>query len=272
MAAEDRAVRHEPQSLVGRLTHLVARLISPTRRSPVAAPQSSSTIDVGDLRVARLVHDLRNQLTIILACADNLAAADSAAADPDVCDLQRAAERAGRLTREILSAARPRYAARRPTEVNDVVRRLASTLDRMMPRGITVRLDLSANPLTVVAEPLELERIVLNLALNGRDAMGGEGVLTITTSLLDTLTSPVHGVMPGRHVCLRVTDTGSGLTSAVRARMFQPFFTTTETGTGLGLSAVASVAQQLFGTVLVNSEHGQGTAISVVLPLVDETR
>jgi two-component system, cell cycle sensor histidine kinase and response regulator CckA len=217
------------------------------------------------------VHDLRNQLTIIIASAQHLAPRVQKP-DPDIADLLQSADRATVLAREILLAARPRLAARRPVDLTRVVRAAEDTLSRVIGSGIRVDLCLAAGPIQVNAEVLELERIILNLALNARDAMGTEGVLTISTAVLDMSSKPVHGVLPGQYVRLTVADSGPGLTPEVRARMFEPFFTTKEAGTGLGLSSVAYTARQLQGTVVVESEPGRGTSVSVILPLSGDPR
>jgi signal transduction histidine kinase len=225
--------------------------------------------DVGDLALAQLVHDLRNQLMVIIASAEHLAARVHEP-QPDIVDLLQSAERATVLVREILLAARPRLAARRPVDLNRIAGATHEMLARVMGPGIRVRLDLAADPAPVHAEVLELERIILNLALNARDAMGAQGVLTIATAILDATNRPVEGLMPGRYVQLTVTDTGPGLTPEVKARMFEPFFTTRESGTGLGLSSVAYTARQLLGTVAVETEFARGTSVSVLLPLTGE--
>jgi signal transduction histidine kinase len=120
----------------------------------------------------------------------------------------------------------------------------------------------------VVAELVELERILMNLALNARDAMAGEGVLTIETAVVDPSSNEASEVsLPPSRAHLIVSDTGHGMTPEIRARMFEPFFTTKDYGTGLGLSSVAFTVRQLGGTVLVESKPGRGTSVSVLLPL-----
>ncbi len=221
---------------------------------------ASVTIDLEDPAVAQLVHDLRNELTVILACVDDLAGFAASGQDQRVIALQRCAARALLLTRQLLTAEGVLSTARRPLDLNHVVVGAVETLSRVIGNRIRLRLRLSAEPVPVIAERLELERILLNLALNARDAMAGDGELTIETAVVGDSSS---GRMDSRHLRLSarltVSDTGCGLTPEVKGRMFEPFFTTKEAGTGLGLSAVACTVRQLGGSVSVESQPGRGT-------------
>jgi signal transduction histidine kinase len=135
---------------------------------------------------------------------------------------------------------------------------------------IDLRLRLSPVTIPVVADALELERIILNLALNACEAVPGQGVVTIeTAAAFGESSDPDEGPLRRSHARLTVSDTGGGMAPEVKARMFEPFFTTREKGTGLGLSSVARTVRQLGGTVLVDSEPGRGTFVSVILPLHD---
>jgi len=276
MAADHNGYR-DTSGFIRKLTHVIQRLFrSPERASSTAtvAPRvPPSRIDLGDLGVAQLVHDLRNQLTVIIASAEYLGVLveHSEEARQQLTDLQHSADRASVVAREILLAARPRFANRRPIDLNEAARAVGEMLSRIMGPAIRVRLHLSTDPVQVNAEVMEVERIIINLALNARDAMGGEGVLTIATAVLDTSSHPIDGVVSGRYVRLTVSDTGSGMTPAVRARMFEPFFSTKVTGTGLGLSSVAFTVRQLLGTVTVESEPGRGTSVSAILPFAAMT-
>jgi len=204
------------------------------------------------------VHDLRNLLTIIIGSADNIAAlVPKGHADHEIAELQRCTELAVELMRELLNAAHPRPASHYQIDLNDVIGPVVETLSRAPGDRIRLRLNLSPEPVRVVAEPGDIERILLNLALNAIDAMAGDGVLTIQTAVV------------GPHARLIVTDTGSGLTPEARAHMFEPFFTTKPTGTGLGLSSVAFTVKRLRGVVTVDSERTHGTSIMVVLPRAD---
>ena len=243
-------------------------------RTPNGEPRRESDpskVDLGDLAVAQLVHDLRNQLTVIVSCADNLAGlVPTGSSNTELVHLRRSAARASVLTREILLAARPKFVARRPLDLNHVVAPAAELMSRVAGEGIQIKLQTSPVPVHVVAEFIELERIVVNLVLNAFDAIDGEGVITIETEAVRSPSaSRVEGVQEAPYARLSVTDTGRGMSPEVRARMFEPFFTTKEAGTGLGLSSVAFTVRQLHGSVAVESEAGRGTSLTVILPLGD---
>jgi len=221
------------------------------RRSP-----SPPTIDVGDLAVAQFVHDLRNDLTVIIGCAENISRrVPKGHADEEIAEVRRSADHAAVLARELVKAARPRFANRRPVDLNHVVASAMATVSRCAGEHIRVRLRLSSDPVAVVADAAELERIILNLAFNARDAMPGGGVLTVETAFEDAFAR------------LTVSDTGCGMTSELKARIFEPFFTTKQSGTGLGLNSVAFTVNQLHGEISVESSPGRGTSVTVLIPL-----
>jgi signal transduction histidine kinase len=210
--------------------------------------------------IAQLIHDLRNQLTVILGCVEDLAAVvPQGQADREIAELSCRIEQASRLTHELLASARPRPAAPHAVDLNDVIGPVVETLSRTHGDRVRLRLRVCAEPVRVLAHPDDLERILVNLALNGIDAMSGNGMLTIQTAVV------------GPHARLIVTDTGSGVTPEVKAHMFEPFFTTKPTGTGLGLSSVAFAVRRLHGVVSVDSEPGRGTSITVIFPLAEES-
>jgi two-component system, cell cycle sensor histidine kinase and response regulator CckA len=232
------------------------------------ASERPPQIDLGDLAVAQFVHDLRNQMTVMMMCADAIFhLVPPGQATNEIAQLRQCAERASLLTRELLVAARP-PSARQPVDLNQVIASGVVTLSRFSGEGIRLRLSLSAQPISIVAASFELERILLNLVLNARDAMPSGGLLTIETSM--DIPSPggrLQGPLPGPCARLTVSDTGCGMTPQIRARIFDPFFTTKPMGTGLGLSSVAFTVQQLRGAISVQSEPGQGTSVTVKFPL-----
>jgi signal transduction histidine kinase len=267
-------LRSDPYIPISSLVSFLKEVIRFTRRSArggglSVASRDASKVDLGDLAVAQLVHDLRNQLTLILNYADDLTGLVLAgSANSELVNLRRCAARASVLTREILLAARPKFVARRPLDLNHVVAPAAEMLSRVAGDGIQIKLHVAPVPVLVVAEFIELERIVINLVLNSFDAIDGEGVITIETEAIQNPSpSRVEGMQEAPYARLTVSDTGRGVSPEVRGRMFEPFFTTKEAGTGLGLSSVAFTVRQLQGAVSVDSEPGRGTSITVILPL-----
>jgi two-component system cell cycle sensor histidine kinase/response regulator CckA len=221
-------------------------------RRPVSVPV---TLDLGDLSVAQRVHDLRNQLTIMMGCAETLTwLVPKGSADQELAELLRSGERASFLALELLQAGHTRPTARHVVELNHLITRTVHSLARIAGDRIRLRLRLSAAPLPITAHAVELERILLNLALNACDAMAGDGVLTVETAVA------------GSSARLTVADIGCGMTPEVQARMFEPFYTTKDAAVGLGLTAVAFTVKQLHGTIFVETERARGTSITVVLP------
>ncbi len=228
---------------------------------------------------AGVAHDFNNLLTGILGNASLLA---GAVTDPrqreDVEQIRVAGEKAAELTRQILAFSRRQVLKREHVPVNDLLRGLVRLLRRVTRANVKIELVTADEVGTVYADRSQLEQVVVNLAVNASDAMPAGGTLTIETSLVDAddvaareegrQQSAVGDGRAEKLVCIRVSDTGMGMSPEVVAHVFEPFFTTKELGrgTGLGLATVHGVVHQHDGRILVKSAPGEGSAFEVLLP------
>ncbi len=223
-----------------------------------------------------VAHDFNNLLTAILGYCE-LVLEDLAPTDPhqtDIAEIQKAGERAADLTRQLLALSRKQIIEPTLLDLNVVVANMRSLLDRLIEEDVTVVVALRPEPARVKADRGQIEQIVLNLAVNARDAMAGGGTLTIEVANveLDEHYATAHfSVKPGPYVVLTVTDTGTGMTPLMQARLFEPYFTTKEPGkgTGLGLATIHGIVTRSGGSVQVYSEVGRGTSFKVYFPRAD---
>jgi nitrogen-specific signal transduction histidine kinase/ActR/RegA family two-component response regulator len=224
-----------------------------------------------------VAHDFNNLLGVITGYSD-LALREI---DPQhrarqrVEEIRKAAERAAALTRQLLAFSRKQILQPRVLDPNAVVTDVERMLRRLIGEHIQLVTVLAQNVGTVKADPGQVEQVIVNLAVNARDAMPGGGKLIIGTANVELDEGYVRrhaDARPGPHVVLSVSDTGHGMDAVTLSRVFEPFFTTkgAEKGTGLGLSTVYGIVKQSGGHVTVYSEPGHGTTFKVYLPRVDE--
>ena len=222
-----------------------------------------------------VAHDFNNVLTAIFGYSDLLMdqfAEDDPRRD-DVQEIRLAAERAAALTRQLLAFSRKQMIQPQRLDLNTVVDSLHKLLARLVGEDIPLKIDAAADLWTVLADPGQIEQVLMNLAANGRDAMPEGGTLTIATGnvVFDTEEPRERpGLRPGEYVTLTVSDTGTGIPEDVRLHIFEPFFTTKAQGkgTGLGLATVYGIVKQNNGGIYLASGPGKGTRFVMYLPRV----
>jgi PAS domain S-box-containing protein len=224
-----------------------------------------------------IAHDFNNLLTIIKGYVEM--ATNRSAGQPELrSDLHHigdASERAGTLVRQLLAFSRKQVLKPKVLDLNSIVLNLDKLLRRLLAEVIEMKTIVGKDVGAVKADPGQIEQVIMNLVVNARDAMPNGGRILIETSnveLDDTYAQDHATVRPGRYVMLAVTDTGIGMTADTVAHIFEPFYTTKESGrgTGLGLSTVYGIVKQSGGYIWVYSEPGKGTTFKVYLPRVDD--
>ena len=235
--------------------------------------QSQKMEVVGQL-AGGIAHDINNVLLAIVGYAEllNTRLGDDSEAREHLAGIERATDRATTLIRQLLAFSRRQVLRPEAMDLNAVVKGVELILDRLIGDAITVSLDLDPSLPPVLADPNQIELVIVNLAVNARDAMPHGGILTIETASVEVGPEygPAHGanVPPGWYSQLSVADTGAGMDPTIRERIFEPFFTTKAAGhgTGLGLSTVFGIVKQSGGYIWVYSEPGLGTTFKVYLP------
>ena len=244
------------------------------RKSEAQLRQAQKMEAVGRL-AGGIAHDFNNILTVITGRSElllmRLAAEDARRRDIEL--IKRTADRAATLTQQLLAFSRKQMLQPRVLDLNDVVAGMAQMLERLIGENIELVTAPAPRLWLVRADPAQLEQILLNLAVNARDAMLQGGRLTIATAnedLDDAFVATHPGASPGPHAMLSVADTGHGMSPEVLAHVFEPFFTTKEVGkgTGLGLATVYGIVKQHDGYVHVDSTPGRGTTVRIYLERV----
>lgn len=220
-----------------------------------------------------VTHDVSNLLTVILGCSDFALqkVPEDGSLRNDLLQVQQAAVRAAGLTRRFLAFSQRQMCQPTLLDLNRVISEFQKMLRRLIGEGVTLSLRLAPDLGLTMADPGEIEQVLMNLVLNARDAMQGKGTIAIETSNVegdDEIAANHAEVTRGRKVLLAVTDSGCGMNRQTRERIFEPFFTTKEhgKGTGLGLSTVQTIVKQGGGGIRVESEPGQGTTFKLSFP------
>jgi PAS domain S-box-containing protein len=262
----------------GRLTHYVGVLtdVTPFKRLEEQFLQAQKMEVVGQL-AGGVAHDFNNLLTIITGYSDLVLMTLDRRDDsrPMVEEIRKAGERAASLTRQLLAFSRKQVLQPRVLDLNDLVANVQKMLGRLIGEDIQLFTTLCPSLGRVKADPGQLEQILVNLAVNARDAMQSGGKLFVETSDLKVELAPARDcpdLRPGHYAVLTFTDTGCGMDKPTLDRIFEPFFTTKGQGrgTGLGLATVYGIVKQSGGYVSANSEPGKGSTFRIYLPVVEE--
>ena len=255
---------------------LLAQDISERLRLEAQLRQSQKMEAIGQL-AAGIAHDFNNVLTIIEGHASLQLGMPELPAEvaESFTQIERAAERAAHLTRQLLAFSRRQIMRPQVLSLNVVIRDLAAMLRRLLSENVTLRCDLPDELPVILADPASVEQIVMNLVLNARDAIQKGGEILIATSAVSVAADECKAESDrraGDFVCLRVSDTGSGMDEPTRARIFEPFFTTKETrqGSGMGLATVHGIVHQHEGWIEVATQPGEGSSFRVFLPFCAE--
>jgi two-component system cell cycle sensor histidine kinase/response regulator CckA len=245
------------------------------RRSEEQLQQASKLEAVGRL-AGGVAHDFNNLLCVILGSSE-LLLDDLGANDPRrryVEATTAASKRAASLTKQLLTFSRKQVSSPLVFDLNSIVRETGRMLPRVIGEHIEIGIILPVEQAPVLADPTQIQQILMNLAANARDAMpeGGKLTIEVANCEMKQCDGEPADLAPGHYVTLTVSDTGAGMPPEIQSRAFDPFFTTKELGkgTGLGLSTVYGIVKESGGSILLNSERGEGTTFRIYLPRAKE--
>ncbi|MGD2090896.1 MAG: response regulator [Candidatus Aminicenantes bacterium] len=259
---------HQPVGIIGVFTDITEH-----QQLQDQLHQAQKMESVGRL-AGGVAHDFNNLLTVIIGYCQMLSddTKDNPAATSMVTGIHRAAERATSLTQQLLAFSRKQIIQPKRLNINELIVNLEKMLRRLIGEHIVLTTRREAEPGIIKVDPAQLEQVLMNLAVNARDAMPRGGKLTIETSniYLDDAYCRLHGeVVPGDYVMLSISDTGCGMDEKTEENIFEPFFTTKEPGkgTGLGLSTVYGIVKQSGGHIGFYSQLNKGTTFNIYFPL-----
>ncbi|MCC7282907.1 MAG: PAS domain-containing protein, partial [Acetobacteraceae bacterium] len=256
---------------------VVVRVVDVTaqRRLEQQLAQAQKMHAIGQL-AGGIAHDFNNYLTAILLTADEAArhVGPTSAVAGELAQIRRSTERGAALVRKLLAFGRKQPMQARVIVLNDAIEELSMLLRRLLGARVSLVLDLDPPRRAVRVDPTQFDQVIVNLAVNARDAMPRGGRLTLRTGQVNLFRPLVRGretIPPGRYAMVEVDDTGTGIPESYLDRIFEPFFTTRKDsgGTGLGLATVWGIVRQMEGFVAVDSTPGEGTTFRVYLPRVD---
>jgi two-component system, cell cycle sensor histidine kinase and response regulator CckA len=262
----------------GRITEFIAfGQDTSTRRDLEARLRQSQKMEAVGRLAGGVAHDFNNLLTVITGYSERLlmGLADDDPLRKGAEAIKRSADRAASLTHQLLAFSRRQIMAPKVLDLNSVVSNMNKLLQRLIGEDIELVTHPAADLGRIKADPNQIEQVIMNLAVNSRDAMPQGGTLTVETSnvVLDKSFAARHlGLQPGPYVVLTVTDTGCGMDLETQSHLFEPFFTTKEQGkgTGLGLSTTYGIVKQSNGYIWVESAVGNGSTFRIYLPRIDE--
>jgi len=265
----------EVTGILGAMEDITAQVKSRIRQQQLEDQlhQAQRLESIGRL-AGGVAHDFNNLLAVIMGYSE-LLLRKTPSNHPhraSLKEIRNAADRAKNLTRQLLAFSRKQVLELKPLDVNSVVSGFERLLRRVLGEDIVLAVTLAAHPLIVMGDSVQLEQVLMNLAVNARDAMADGGTLTIKTAVATLNHACVQkktGVTPGDYAMMVVSDTGCGMNKATRDRIFEPFFTTKgkDEGTGLGMATSYGIVKQHGGHIGINTKPGEGTTFKIYLPL-----